>query len=84
MVTYRVGAPRTIRPQANGLGRSRQVPGGARRVAHPDYPCHAVDLGGDALCGFSGAFTTLDEPSWDEAATITRCVDCELAADAGR
>jgi hypothetical protein len=81
MVTYRIGAPRTIR-QSNSLGRSRQAAAG--RVAHPDYPCHAVDSSGDALCGFDGAFTTLDEPSWDEASMITRCADCERAVDSGR
>ena len=84
MVTYRIGAPRTVRPASSGIGRSRQSHSGGQRVAHPDYPCHAIDQDGDALCGFAGTFTTLDEPSWDEAVMISRCDDCERSVDAAR
>jgi hypothetical protein len=32
------------------------------------------------LCGFAGSFTTLDEPTWDTEADLSRCTECSVLA----
>jgi hypothetical protein len=76
MTDYRLGAPRTIRPPSNGIGRARANNFAGQRVPDINYPCHAVDEAGDTLCGFAGSFTTYDEPTWDADSEISRCDDC--------